>query len=179
MAQDARRRYATVGDRRRGRAVRARKEHRSIGAMITDERSPSPKVSGLGWACHVSRQATNMVFVDVARPDGSAIDVAGFNQALGERGIVVRGGPSFRLVTHLDIDDKAIDTTVAASPRLLGLDQRCRALRHLRPQRILHRVRNLEPRAPSIHRHRTAVRRSPMTTCNARPSSQREIAFGE
>jgi len=59
----------------------------------------------------VTSRATNMVFAttDVA-PDG----VDAFNKVLSDSGVVVRGGPSYRLVTHLDIDDDAIARTIDA-----------------------------------------------------------------
>jgi threonine aldolase len=94
---------------------------KNIDRLAQDHRRAVALAEGLGAldGVTVSRQATNMVFVDIARSDGSALDVAGFNRALGERGVIVRGGPSYRLVTHLDIDDEAIDTTIESCAELL------------------------------------------------------------
>jgi threonine aldolase len=57
----------------------------------------------------VTSAATNIVFVQVA--DGRGAELLAF---LGERGILATGLIGLRLVTHLGIDDAAIETTVAA-----------------------------------------------------------------
>ncbi len=59
----------------------------------------------------VTSRATNMVFVTVDVPPDR---IEAFNQVLSDAGVVVRGGPSYRLVTHLDIDDAGITTTIDA-----------------------------------------------------------------
>ncbi|MFN9450177.1 MAG: low-specificity L-threonine aldolase [Rubrivivax sp.] len=57
----------------------------------------------------VRSAATNIVFIDVA--DGRGRELLSF---LAERGILATGLIGMRMVTHLGIDDAAIDTTVAA-----------------------------------------------------------------
>jgi threonine aldolase len=59
----------------------------------------------------VTSRATNMVFVTVDIPSDR---VDSFNQILAEAGVVVRGGPAYRLVTHLDVDDQGIAITIDA-----------------------------------------------------------------
>ncbi|MHA7878997.1 MAG: low-specificity L-threonine aldolase [Saccharospirillum sp.] len=56
----------------------------------------------------VMRCDTNMVYIDV----GSAERGNALKAALAEVGIHIAGGRQIRLVTHLDIDDDAIDTLV-------------------------------------------------------------------
>ena len=61
-------------------------------------------------AVEVLYQATNMVFVTIA-----AAHVDRLNAFAAERGVIISGaykGPS-RLVTHLDVDDTALDTVIA------------------------------------------------------------------
>ena len=57
--------------------------------------------------------ATNMVFITVA-PEQAAPLVA----FLAERQIIITGGPTFRLVTHLDVDADGIDRVVEAIEEL-------------------------------------------------------------
>ncbi len=59
----------------------------------------------------VLNRATNMVFVEV---DLDPDQADGFNDVLGSAGVVVRGGPRYRLVIHLDIDDAGIATAAEA-----------------------------------------------------------------
>ncbi len=59
----------------------------------------------------VTSRATNMVFVTV---DVQSDQVEEFNKVLADAGVGVRGGPSYRLVTHLDIDDAGITATIEA-----------------------------------------------------------------
>ncbi len=59
----------------------------------------------------VTSRATNMVFVTV---DVHPERVESFNKVLTDAGVVVRGGPSYRLVTHLDIDDDGVAAAIDA-----------------------------------------------------------------
>ena len=59
----------------------------------------------------VDNVATNMVFM-TAELDADQIGI--FNEALGTAGLAVRGGPDYRLVTHLDVGDADIATTIDA-----------------------------------------------------------------
>ena len=52
---------------------------------------------------------TNMVFARVAKSDNKPIQ-----QFMQDKGIIIREGPRFRLVLHLDIQRQDIDTVVAA-----------------------------------------------------------------
>lgn len=63
----------------------------------------------LPWAqsveCH-----TNMVFARLA-PD---VDPAALTQYMAEQGVIIHGGQTVRLVTHLDIDDSGLERALTA-----------------------------------------------------------------
>ena len=83
----------------------------NIGRLAEDHRRAFALDEGLQKIDRVTvdKRATNMVFVTV---DLLPAQVEGFNAVLADAGIVVRGGPSYRLVTHLDIDDADIQATI-------------------------------------------------------------------
>lgn len=62
----------------------------------------------------VDYSGTNMVFVTPA--DGTGPTLA---EALGRAGIRINPGPSLRLVTHLDVDDAAVDRVITAFEQAL------------------------------------------------------------
>lgn len=62
----------------------------------------------------VEYSGTNMVFVTPA--DGTGPTLA---EALGRAGIRINPGPSLRLVTHLDVDDTAVDRVITAFEQAL------------------------------------------------------------
>ena len=83
-------------------------------ARLADDHARAARVAqGLQGidGIRVVAQHTNMVFIDVARERLRAL-----NAHLRERGVRASIGylPTVRLVTHLDIDDDAIETVVAA-----------------------------------------------------------------
>lgn len=87
-----------------------------IDRLVDDHRRAARLAAGLDAipGVTVSAVATNMVFVAVENPAGGAIDPDRFNDALAERSVVVRAGPRYRLVTHLDVDDDGIETAIDA-----------------------------------------------------------------
>lgn len=96
-----------------------------IDRLADDHRRASELAAGLSEisAIRVTGNATNMVFVtidDRAADGRDKYDWDEFRQALAEQGVKLRGGPDFRLVTHLDIDDAAIATVIAAFRKILG-----------------------------------------------------------
>ncbi len=99
-------------------------EH-NIDRLAHDHRRATELATALAEipAIHVTGHATNMVFMTieekVARGSG-ANDWAGFKQAMADEGVQLRGGPHFRLVTHLDIDDEASAAVIAAFKQILG-----------------------------------------------------------
>ena len=74
---------------------------------------------GLSSVSWVSEVETNILFFDVA-PGGPTLDR--LHAALAARGIDAGQGEGrrMRLVTHLDVDDDAVDTLVAVLPETLG-----------------------------------------------------------
>ena len=85
----------------------------NIERLADDHRRASELQEGLNQIgpITVDKRATNMVFVTV---DLAEDQIESFNQVLSDSGVAVRGGPSYRLVTHLDIDDDGIATTIEA-----------------------------------------------------------------
>lgn len=69
--------------------------------------------SGLGSIdeifVHPGGAQTNMVYVDIGATDPDAL-----KDFLREKGILIFGQKQLRLVTHLDINDKDVDATIAA-----------------------------------------------------------------
>lgn len=63
----------------------------------------------------VNRSGTNMLFVTLPDGDGQALA-----EALAARGVRVNAGPRLRLVTHLDVDDAAIERTIHAFRAIVG-----------------------------------------------------------
>ncbi|MFW2382306.1 MAG: low-specificity L-threonine aldolase [Acidimicrobiales bacterium] len=84
-----------------------------IDRLADDHRRAVELEDGLGSIAGVTvtSRATNMVFATI---DVASDEVDAFNKVLSDWGVVVRGGPSYRLVTHLDIDDDAIARTIDA-----------------------------------------------------------------
>jgi threonine aldolase len=84
-----------------------------IDRMADDHRRAVELENGLNLidGVSVTLRATNMVFAAVDAPP-DRIDA--FNTVLSEAGVIVRGGPAYRLVTHLDIDDAGIAATIDA-----------------------------------------------------------------
>ena len=84
-----------------------------IDRLEDDHRRASELGAGLQRieGVHVTSVATNMVFVTV---EISSDRIDAFNRVLADAGVVVRGGPSYRLVTHLDIDDAGVATAIDA-----------------------------------------------------------------
>jgi threonine aldolase len=66
-----------------------------------------------GIVCDASEVETNMVFIVI---EDASLD-AGLVARLRDRGIVVSDGQVKRLVTHMDIDEDAVDTTINACER--------------------------------------------------------------
>ena len=99
-------------------------EH-NIDRLADDHRRASELAEGLAEipAIHVIGHATNMVFIKIDEKVAQGSGEHGwarFKQAMADEGVQLRGGPSFRLVTHLDIDDEAAAAVVAAFGRVLG-----------------------------------------------------------
>jgi threonine aldolase len=67
------------------------------------------KISGI--RCDVSRVQTNMVFITLE--DESKVQ--NYHNYMAEHGVVIIGGQLIRLVTHLDVNDAAIEKTIALS----------------------------------------------------------------
>lgn len=89
-----------------------------IDRMADDHRRAARLAEGLGAITGVTvvARATNMVFVEIG-PDQ---DPSELNAELADRGVIVRGGPQYRLVTHLDVDDDGIEATIDAIGRALS-----------------------------------------------------------
>lgn len=71
----------------------------------------------------LAKVQTNLVYFDVARGNSSGAELAlrrvTLVAQLRELGVLIMGGPSrLRAVTHLDIDDAAIDRTIEAFARI-------------------------------------------------------------
>lgn len=83
----------------------------NVDRLADDHRRASELEEGLSRIDRVTvdKRSTNMVFVTV---DLRSDQVDDFNEVLAGAGIAVRGGPSYRLVTHLDIDDSDIHATI-------------------------------------------------------------------
>ena len=56
----------------------------------------------------VTNVQTNMVYIDVGDADSHAL-----TEFLRQRGVLIQGQGQLRLVTHLDIDAKDIETAIA------------------------------------------------------------------
>ncbi len=91
----------------------------NVDRLADDHRRANDLENGLQAIDRVSVEyrATNMVFVTV---DIAVDAVDSFNDVLTDAGIAVRGGPSYRLVTHLGIDDEAITSTIDAFAQAAG-----------------------------------------------------------
>ncbi len=83
----------------------------NVDRLAEDHRRASDLEVGLGAIDRIAvdKRATNMVFVTV---DMATDQIDGFNSVLNDTGIGVRGGPSYRLVTHLDVSDSDISATI-------------------------------------------------------------------
>jgi threonine aldolase len=58
---------------------------------------------------------TNMVFIDVAPEDAEKLQAH-----MAQNGIIMAGGTQIRLVTHLDIDDEALERVISAFQSYFG-----------------------------------------------------------
>ncbi len=85
----------------------------NVTRLVEDQRRAEALAAGLSGLSYLTLEAqhTNMVFVRLA----SADMVVPWRQHLAQRGIVVSGEYPERMVTHLDIDDTAIERTIAAA----------------------------------------------------------------
>jgi len=63
----------------------------------------------------VDRAATNLIFTSL-----SVDDPLGLTQTLADAGVRVLAGPTMRLATHLDLDDKGLERAIAALGAELG-----------------------------------------------------------
>jgi threonine aldolase len=85
-------------------------EH-NVARLAEDHANAERLASGLAGISEitVASQATNMVFVKL--PEAHAAPLAA---ALKAKGIIIIAGPTCRLVTHLDVNARDIDATIAA-----------------------------------------------------------------
>ncbi|MEA5445159.1 low-specificity L-threonine aldolase [Gammaproteobacteria bacterium AB-CW1] len=66
-------------------------------------------LEALGAGLRIERSGTNMIFVTPADVDGPTLAAR-----LKQRGVIVNPATTLRLVTHLDVDDAAIEATLSA-----------------------------------------------------------------
>ncbi len=89
-----------------------------IERLAEDHRRAARLAEGLGELAQVQSASvnTNMVYIDL----GEASVGDRLKQALKEKGILVAGGRNIRLVTHLDLDDAAIERVIREVSLALG-----------------------------------------------------------
>ncbi len=84
--------------------------------LADDHRRAADLASQLGDipGIEVTGQATNMIFLEIDGTDEA------FVKEMIERGVHLRGGPTFRLVTHLDVSDADVTSVIRAFESAVG-----------------------------------------------------------